>query len=192
MSYSFLCAVSGQSIPVYAVEPTPVVVVLPDGSVMAGVWDGYGYVLPAGVDPMAATAQVQRHFSPENHLPRRLATLLGIDPADNDAIVAAVRMVKARYYEPDGHTFEKLAPSKPCPRKGLLYRDSGDWNNPKRPSVKLAKLPPWLIRLRGERDKLAGDGGDPEAAVGAEGHQERSTGGAEGHQESSPVSTPVA
>jgi hypothetical protein len=166
MSYSYLCAVSGQSIPVYSVEPTPIVVVLPDGALMTGTWDGYGYVLPLGVDPMAAAAQVRTYFTPEFHLPRRLAQLLGVDAGDGDAIAAAVRMVKARFFEPDRHSYASLPVSPPCPHKGLLYRDSGEWNNPKRPAAKAANLPPWLTKLRGDREKppVVDAEGEPSAA----------------------------
>ena len=93
MAFSYRCAISGQSIPAYSVEPTEIVVVLPDppGGTMRGFWDGYGHILPPGVDTMQAAQDIQRYSSPEFHLQRRLTQLLGSD--DPAVVEPAVRMV---------------------------------------------------------------------------------------------------
>lgn len=46
-SFSWKCAVSGQSIPADCVEPTEVSLFLPDGTVHTGVYDGYGQLKTA-------------------------------------------------------------------------------------------------------------------------------------------------
>lgn len=150
MSHSYLCAVSGQSIPVYTVEPTEVVVVLPDDTLMHGTWDGYGHILPTGVTNIQAAQALHRYATPEFNLPKRLAAILGND--DPAAIDAAVKMVKARFYEfgTQQHTFAKLPASAPCPRKGMFYKDKGEWRTPKQSPAKhqapwLKPLPPALV-----------------------------------------------
>lgn len=145
MSHSYLCAVSGQSIPIYTIEPTEVVVVLPDDTIMHGTWDGYGHILPTGVTNIQAAQNIQRYQDPEFNLPRRLAGILGTD--DAAAIEAAVKMVKARFYEfgTDRHTFAKMTTSASCPRKGMLYQEKGEWRTPKHPLAK--HQAPWLKPL---------------------------------------------
>jgi hypothetical protein len=130
MAFSYKCAVSQQSIPAYSVEPTEIVVLLPGplGGSMRGYWDGYGHVLPAGVDPIQAAQNIQLYSTPEFHLQRRLSGLLGTD--DPAELEPAIKIVKAKYYDPDKHTFASLPASKPCPAHGMFYKEVGSWNEP--------------------------------------------------------------
>jgi hypothetical protein len=162
MSHSYLCAVSGQSIPVYTVEPTEVVVVLPDDSLMHGTWDGYGHLLPTGVTNIQAGQDIRRYSSAEFNLQKRLTQLLGSD--DPDVVEAAVKMVKARFYEfgSDKHRFANLPTSPPCPHKGMFYKDKSEWNSPKRPQAR--NLAPWVKPARPEGlDVLHAGAEDPDA-----------------------------
>lgn len=145
MSHSYLCAVSGQSIPVYSVEPTEVVVVLPNDTMMHGTWDGYGHILPSGVTNIQAAHDIQRYRTPEFHLQKRLALILGSD--DAAAIEGAVKMIKARFFEygTGQHAFAKLPTSAPCPQKGMLYKEKSQWRSPKHAPAK--HQAPWLKPL---------------------------------------------
>jgi hypothetical protein len=153
MSHSYLCAISGQSIPVFAIEPTEVVVLLPDGAIMHGVWDGYGHILPSGISVLQSAHDIARYETPEYHLAKRLAMLLGVEESDDAAIAAAVKMIKAKYYEVDKHTFSNTEVSKPCPKHGLLYK-AREWNEPRRAATR--NLPPWL-RPAEATDAVAGE-----------------------------------
>lgn len=157
MSHSYLCAVSGQSIPVYTVEPTEVVVVLPDDALMHGTWDGYGHLLPTGVTNIQAAQALRHYATPEFAIAKRLAQILATD--DADAIEAAVRMVKARFFEygTGQHAYAKLPVSAPCPRKGMFYLDKGEWRTPKRGPAK--HQAPWLRPLPPEAFASALDAG---------------------------------
>lgn len=146
MSHSYRCAVSGQSIPVASIEPTDVVVVLPDDTIMHGIWDGWDHLLPPGVSLVQAAHDIAKYQGEEFHIRKRLARLLGLEltgvPENEAAIDAAVKMVKSKYYESDKHTYASLPVSEPCPKRGLLFKSKSEWNEPKRA---VAKAPaPWL------------------------------------------------
>lgn len=141
MAFSYKCAVSQQSIPACSVEPTEVFVLLPDppGGRMRGCRDGYGHVPPPGVDPLQAAQNIRPYGAPEFHLQRRLTRLLGSD--DPAALEPAVKIVKARYHEPDKHALANLPASRPCPTQGMFYEESGGWNEPAHRAPRSRKAP---------------------------------------------------
>lgn len=148
--FSYKCAVSKQSVPSsYAEgvkpEDSDVVLVTPKHA-YRGIYDGYGRLIAPGIGKESGLPQ-----DPEtrNTAGDNIDDIIDVFLALGHDMFGAqtreeafqhfkeldqnMKFVKAKFYDPEKHTFDKLKASESCRDQGFFYKKPGAWNSPAYP-----------------------------------------------------------